>query len=215
MEYIDTSKSILENLYYLSGILILISIVIGLIQLSFAKKTLNINSKREAANLAVKQIDLYMTQIIPLQNKLYHLEKEKGINKVKVDVGEFNYMGLISIMGLEEYSKAFTNRMELSSEILSVLNIMEAFSVYFIKEVADEEIAYSSVGTTFIHSVEGLYFDIASCIDEKNESFQNLIKLYDVWNKKKTLNSLEKDKNKLTEQIRKIKLIKIKPLGTK
>ena len=80
MEYIDTTKSVLENLYYLSGILILISIAIGLFQLSIAKTTLNINSQREAAKLAVNQIDIYMTQIIPLQNKLYQTEKEKNMN---------------------------------------------------------------------------------------------------------------------------------------
>ena len=38
MEIFDSSKSILENLYYLSGILILLSLIVGLIQLAIAKK---------------------------------------------------------------------------------------------------------------------------------------------------------------------------------
>lgn len=52
IEIFDSSKSILENLYYLSGILILLSLIVGLIQLAIAKKTLKINSKRDAATLA-------------------------------------------------------------------------------------------------------------------------------------------------------------------
>lgn len=215
MEYIDTSKSLLENLYYLSGILILISIVIGLFQLSIAKKTLNINSQREAASLAVKQIDIYMTQIIPLQNQLYHIEQEKKIGKIKIDIGEFNSQYVMKKMGEEEFSKAVSKRMDILGEIVAVLNIMEAFSVYFIKEVADEEIAFSSVGTTFIHSVENLYFDIAVLNIDKADSFQNLIKLYDIWSKKKQLNNLQKAKIILADQIAKIKPTKIKPIGTK
>ncbi|GAW88900.1 hypothetical protein FPS14_contig00012-0012 [Flavobacterium psychrophilum] len=38
---------------------------------------------------------------------------------------------------------------------------MESFSTYFIKGVADEEIAYSSIGRTFCHSVENYSFDIS------------------------------------------------------
>lgn len=215
MEYIDTSKSLLENLYYLSGILILISIVIGLFQLSIAKKTLNINSQREAASLAVKQIDIYMTQIIPLQNQLYHIEQEKKIGKIKIDIGEFNSQYVMKKMGKEEFLKAVSKRMDILGEIVAVLNIMEAFSVYFIKEVADEEIAFSSVGTTFIHSVENLYFDIAVLNIDKADSFQNLIKLYDIWSKKKQLNNLQKAKIILADQMAKIKPTKIKPIGTK
>lgn len=215
MTYIDTSKSVLENLYYLSGILILISIVIGIFQLSIAKTTLNINSQREAANLAVKQIDIYMTQIIPLQNNLYKVEKEKSVDKIKMEIGDFKAEFLINKIGGVEYMELLKKRMALSTEVLSVLNIMEAFSVYFVKGVADEEIAFSSIGTTFINSVENLYFDISSCNYEKSENFQNLIKLYELWNKKKELNNLQKDRNIIMEQIRKLNPATIKPIGTK
>jgi hypothetical protein len=215
MVYIDTTKSLLENLYYLSGILILISIVIGLFQLSIAKKTLNINSQREAASLAVKQIDVYMTQIIPLQNKLYNIEQEKKISKIKIDIGEFNSQYLIKKMGKEEFSKAVNSRMDVVGEIVGVLNIMEAFSVYFVRGVADEEIAFSSVGATFIHSVESLYFDIAILNIDKADSFQNLIKLYEIWSKKNQVNNLQKAKIILTEQIAKIIPPIIKPIGTR
>jgi hypothetical protein len=215
MEYIDTTKSVLENLYYLSGILILISIAIGLFQLSIAKTTLNINSQREAAKLAVNQIDIYMTQIIPLQNKLYQTEKEKNISKIKLEIGDFNSEFLTSKMGKEEFIKSFRKRIPISSEVISVLNVMEAFSVYFVKGIADEEIGFSSIGTTFIHSVENLYFDIASYNYEKTESFQNLIKLYEIWSKKKQLINLQTDRNIILEKILKLNPSKLKSIGTK
>ena len=215
MEYFDTSKSLLENLYYLSGILVLVTIVIGLFQLSIAKKTLKTNSQREAASLAVKQINIYVTQIIPLQNKLNDVQKEKKISSIKIKIGEFTSEYLLQKIGEEEFYKGINERKQVIEEVLDVLNLMEAFSVYFIKEVADEEIAYSSIGATFVHSVENLYFDLSMLNVNKGESFQNLIKLYELWSEKKELNNLQKAKNIITNQIEKIKPTKIKPLGTK
>jgi hypothetical protein len=215
MEIFDSSKSILENLYYLSGILILISIIIGLIQLSIAKKTLKINSKRDAATLAANQVDIYMTRVIPLHNKLFHYENKEKIERPKVPVGEFTTEALIEKIGQDEYIKVVKERIKLTSLSLATLNSMEAFSVYFMKEVADEEIAFSSVGRTFTESVESLYFDIASCRDKDSKPFQNTIELYGMWKSKLSKEKLENDKIDLAKQLDAIESISIKPLGTK
>ena len=59
---------------------------------------------------------------------------------------------------------------------------MEAFSTYFTKGVADEEIAYSSIGRSFFHSVDSYAFNL--CIlreDNETSAFNNLIELYNEW----------------------------------
>ena len=215
MEIFDSTKSLLENLYYLSGVLILISIIIGLIQLSFAKKTLKINSKRDAATLAAKQIEIYMTRVIPLHNKIFLTEIKEKIGRPEIKVGEFTTEALIEKMGKDEYMKVVKERIKLLSISLATLNSMEAFSVYFIKEVADEEIAFSSVGRTFTKSVESLYFDIASCRNKESKPFQNLIELYGIWKNKLSKEKLENDKIDLSKQLEAIESVSIKPLGTK
>lgn len=215
MEIFDSTKSLLENLYYLSGILILISIIIALIQLSIAKKTLKINSKRDAATLAAKQVEIYMTRVIPLHNKIFHYELKEKIERPEISVGEFTTEVLIEKMGKDEYLKVAKERMKLLSICLATLNSMEAFSVYFIKEVADEEIAFSSVGRTFTKSVESLYFDIASCRSKESKPFQNLIELYGIWKNKLSKEKLENDKIDLAKQLDAIESVSIKPLGTK
>ena len=215
MEIFDSSKSLLENLYYLSGILILISIIIGLIQLSIAKKTLKINSERDAATLAAKQIEIYMTRVIPLHNKIFLYEIKEKIERPEISLGEFDTDTLVNKMGKEEYIRISKERIKLTSLTLATLNSMEAFSVYFIKEVADEEIAFSSVGQTFTQSVESLYFDIASCRNKESKSFQNLIKLYGIWKNKISKEKLENDKIDLSKQLDAIESVSIKPLGTK
>ena len=52
MEFFDSSKSIVENLYLLSGPILALLATTGVIQLFITKKTLIVNSKRDAANLA-------------------------------------------------------------------------------------------------------------------------------------------------------------------
>lgn len=216
MEILDTSKSLLENLYYLSGILILVSIVLGLIQISLAKKTLMISAKRDAATLAAKQIEIYMTRVIPLQNKLYHFEKKEKLERPELTVGAFTNEALIEQMGEEEHLRVLEERLKTTSLSLAILNSMEAFSVYFIKEVADEEIAFSSIGKTFTKSIESMYFDLASCrFNKDSKSFQNLIELYGIWKNKLSKEQLENDKIDLSKQLEAIESVSIKPLGTK
>jgi len=88
MQVIDTSKSLLENAYYFSGILILITVIVGIWQILLTKKTFKINSQREAALLAVKQIEIYTTYIIPLIDKLKNLKHYEELQYFNID--EFN-----------------------------------------------------------------------------------------------------------------------------
>jgi len=216
MEIIDNSKSLIENLYFISGILILITIVIGLVQLHYTKKTLKTNSKRDAATLAAKQVEIYMNRVIPMQNKLFHFEIKEKLDRPKLKVEDFNTKSLIESLGNEKYLEMITERVKVMPLTLNIFNSMEAFSVYFIKEVADEEIAFSSVGRTFTKSVENLYFDLASCRESNDsKSFQNLVELYTLWKNRLSKEKLKNDKIELSEQLKAIESISIKPIGTK
>jgi hypothetical protein len=216
MELIDKSKSILENAYFVSGILILVTVVVGIVQVILAKRTLKINSRREAAKLAAEQIEIYMIRVIPLHNKLFYAEAEHKVKSVKLNVSEFTIKALIEAMGEESYKAAVKDRIKLVTYTLNVINSMEAFSVYFTKGVADEEIAFSAVGQTFVKSVESMYFDIASCInDSDDKSFQNLVQLYKLWSERFKKGKLLKDYKSLEEQLRSIEDVTIGPIGTR
>jgi len=214
MNLIDHSKSILENLYYLSGILILVTDYIGLIQISLTKKALRISSQREAALLAVKQIDLYTSVIMPLIDQITFLKHEKRINHYNIN--EFNNNVLVNKVGEGEYKKILQRTLIFLDKIVPALNAMDAFSVYFVKAIADEQIAFSCIGETFIKSVEALYADISiACGNEKNKSYINLLILYDIWNKRIKKEKLEEDQKNLINELKSIKTKNITPIGTK
>ncbi len=78
MEFFDSSKSIIENLYLLSGPILALLATAGVIQLFIARKTLIVNSKRDAANLAAQQIKDYSERLFPKMRKYdFSLIEEK------------------------------------------------------------------------------------------------------------------------------------------
>ena len=215
MEIIDTTKSLIENLYYLSGTAILTTIIIGLRQLVLTKRTFQISSQRAAADLAARQIEIYFDKIIPLQNNVFRLELEKELKRVEIEMGEFHQDYLKEKIGKEEFDKQFNNRLPIGLEILKMANAMEAFSVYFVKGVADEEIAYSSVGRTFCSTVESYYFDIASSLEkDDNKYWCNMIELYYTWSKRLKSEKLTVEKEKIADQLASNQSQGVKPIGT-
>ena len=132
---------------------------------------------------------------------------------------------------------------ELKINCTSIINRLEAISVYFIEGIADENLAYSSIGRTFCECVELLYpFYLISRVEKEFNQYEKTIKLYNIWkerskdlilqienqelekyiNSKKLLvknqeleNKMKEIENKLHELKKKVKPNKkIYPLGT-
>ena len=216
MEFFDSSKSIIENLYLLSGPILTILAVAGVIQIFIARKTLKVNSQRDAANLAAQQIKNYCEQLIPLMTKYDFSLRDEKIKEVKIEIGDFNEEYLEQKLGKETVMKIRIERMKFLVLYLDVLNNLEAFATYFTKGVADEEIAFSSIGRTYCSSVEGYFFEISDCRNLKDEhSFQNIIDLYKIWKERLNKIKLTKEQKELLKQINNLHETKINPIGTK
>jgi hypothetical protein len=216
MEIFDNSKSLIENIYLLSGPILALIGLTAIIQLRLAKKTITISSRREAAKLATNQVEVYHNRIIPLLNEIFDAKQKEKVDSIKIDIGEFNRETIFGKLGIEKAKKLSLERMKIINPILQAINAMEGFSIYFTKGVADEEIAFSSVGRTFCFTVEDLYFDIAICIKKGEEdSFQNIIGLYKIWSSRLKKEKLDKDKEEILNKLSKIKAEKVDPIGTK
>ncbi len=81
MDFFDGSKSIVENAYYISNILLFFVFSIGLYQIIVTIRNNKIRIKREAASFAAKQIEIYLNQIIPLINKFDELLTKEDLPK--------------------------------------------------------------------------------------------------------------------------------------
>jgi len=218
MEIFDYSKSIVENASYLSGPIIALLGFIVFYQLTLAKKAIVITSKRQAAKLSTKQIEIYYNVIIPLQSEFTDLMVAEKFNNVEIrNLKKFTFSELSSGKKNNLLEEAeFINRNVTTA--LAAMNSIEAFSTYFTKGVADEEIAFSSLGSTFCHTVKS--FSFIYCMLRNDESqdvlpYENTIKLYDLWSSQLNSKRIESELKKKTEELKKIKIEKINILGTK
>ena len=90
---------------------------------------------------------------------------------------------------------------------LLILNNTELFSTYFITKVADEDVAFQTIGNSFCKMIEELSFTY--CIlrrVDKNLNFNNTIKLYNLWNNRIEIINIGKEKEKLLKSKNKIEL---------
>jgi len=215
--YLVNHRAIFEFIYFLSGPLLVIIGCIGLTQLNIAKKDITLRCKREAATLATLQCQRYFAEIIPLNDELYiSLKKEEIVLKQIKDIKEFSRKALFCAMSKEQINKLITVAVKIEiADILSKdLNAMESFAVYFVKGVADEDIAFSSVGLTFCNSVERLYPFI--CIlhgDSLPYYYHNIVMLYQIWSSKAKKYNLENLSNEIKNKLKTMKVDKIDPIG--
>ena len=101
-------------------------------------------------------------------------------------------------------------------KIDDVLNSLEAFSMAFVQNVADEEVVYQSLHQSYIKIVKLLYFRIAYANNKPSDKYYtNIIELYKRWRKKQQISQYKIDKNNkkallISEKIKK-KAEDIKP----
>lgn len=218
MTIFDTSKSLVENLSLLSGPILAILGFVAIIQLRLTKKAIVITSKRQAAELASKQIEYYTNKIIPLQDELFKIEENQKREKLRfIDLKKFTYEEIKSKINDDKILEAHAKESFINiDKFLKIVNAMESFSTYFTKGVADEEIAYSSIGRTFCYTVEFYSFDISFLRKEDDlTSFNNLVLLYDIWKSRLNTEKISKELLKKQEELENIENKRVVIIGEK
>jgi hypothetical protein len=207
---IETVRTILEFVYFGSAPIIAIIAIIGLRQLKIAKETVRISAKREAIALAATQCQVYGTTIIPLHNLLDDAIAKNGITifkeaEVVVEKDRAKVKFPKGIWHGEQISK-------IAKELAEVLNSMESFSVYFISGVADEQVAFSTVGATFCFTVRKLLPVILLHVETGH--FKNIFSLFLMWNARIERENLLRQKGDLDTKLGQINNKYITPIGT-
>jgi hypothetical protein len=235
-------RDILEVIYYVSGIVLvgfgfygLKQVKIGLNQLKvgmsqvsisiemleIAKQDVEIRSKREAAILAIQQSEMFAREVLPQFGEIKKAWK-------KYSIPEFEFNGIFTfnrnvktILDFQEkVNKAvkwrFTNKSYqlLFSEYISVCNKLESLASYFIKEIADDNVVFESIGKAYCNIIESLYPYIC-LIDEKNELYVNLKGLYRVWKIRIVNNESISNSKVVFEGVTGSEDLILNPIGTK
>jgi len=238
--FFDSTKSILENIYLASGPVIALLGVFIFKQIKLAKEQLNItrsqlqeaqkqltiSSKRDSIKLAAQQIHFFSNNIIPFINKLDEQLKENKIEKVIIPTRNFEVADALKVLDRNSILEYYNITFPFHLDFLNIANSLETFATYFVQEVADEKVAFQSLGFSFCDMVESCSFTICFANSKTHITpFFNTIKLYNVWFDRLNASGIKREKDAdekdLKERIEQVDgILKttndtfIKPLGT-
>ncbi len=204
--------TIIETAYYLSGPALVVIAAIGLRQLKIAKDNARLTAKRESLTIAADRCDHFLKQIIPLVDAFDNALEQNSISffeDAKVEVQGKR------VRITAEWSESDMEKMDtLTDKYLPVYNSLEAFATFFTTGVADESVAFESVGHSYCDIVKEYLPDILplSC---DGRYYLNLLELYFLWNERVETIELRSQKRNIENRLKEINNRFIEPLGTK
>lgn len=180
-------------------------------QLIEQKKALKISSKRDSLKLTADQVSLYCNTIIPLQN-IFEEKKTREhrelLNSFKIDFED----NAIKVTPPKQ-DVDFTTFIQISKELVAVANAMESFSTYFVSGVADEKIAYLSLGSTFCDTMNKMA-PILIPLSNGGRRFSSVLDLYSIWGSRLNSENLLKQKTEIENKLKTHSDFSIKVVGT-
>lgn len=210
-----TVRSILEALYFASGVAIAIAAFKALDQIRLARGQLTVAAdalavakgdialrvQREAIVQAAQQCDRFADEIIPRLYAWQQAIREAGgtsDERWQLNDQEFAWTSFADRKAAEKWQKD-PKTDGASNPAIKALNGMEAFAVYFVKGAADETVAFPSAGKVFCDYVEALAPILVALIEKgKNEylisgPFENVVSLYKLWSVRVKRGKLEEE----------------------
>jgi hypothetical protein len=219
-------RSWLELFYFASGIVVMFLIGFGLWQLKLAKDQISLakdqletsknifktQSKRASVEAAVVECRRFSETVIHDSLALQKFCEDNEITYFDDVVFEKTEDGFR--INAKDVKAEHVRKLADAEDIINrYMNGLEAFSLFFLSGVADEEIAFHTNAKTFIQFAEFAFKLIPACQLE-SEDFKPVKTLYFLWHKKYEAHKLKIEKKKIETQLSNYKEVKIKAIGT-
>ena len=171
-------RQVLEYIYFVTaGPGLLLAAVVGLRSLRLSKQSMELTERRARLTATTRQIEQFAREIAPMVDTFEGYVETNNVQFFK----KWN-VHLSSEGVAVERTEEITDVTDLVSSIpvfLPVLNALSAWAAYFSTGVADEEVAYKTLGADFIHAAE--HFVPAILVLNKQKAHSDLLDLYELW----------------------------------
>ena len=205
---------IAELIYFLTGGPVLAYIAFrALKQIEVTRETARTAALRDSIRLAGEQVRVFAIELLPRLDAVYKLIKREEfafVANARLSV-EGNRLVVTGASALSP--EGFDQLRPLLPQVLEALNQLETFAFYFTSGIADEQVAYSSVGAAYVSSVKDLVPLMILTSDD--EHHQATIKLFHLWRERREKAKLERDRAELEAKARALKPREILPIGTR
>ena len=209
LETLSTTSPYLEIIYCLAAVILAAVSIMGLRQLFLVKYDIKARYRRDANHQAMELIDRYFNKYVPISNKHFNQEKKEHIPEYKGEIGDFSHFP-------KEYIEPALARIPKNIEyLLATLNELEVISAGVNSGLANEEVAFYAFGKSFHNSVRSNY-DIIYVLryGETVKHYNNIVDLYNRWDKRIKRIELESKKADIDEALKKTIDERISAIGT-
>lgn len=209
--WLSAVRPVVEMLYFASAIALAAFAFKGLEQLKISREIARTNARREAFKLAAEQCRYFAETVVPLSNKRFAECTKLNLAsfadpKFEIVNGEIVSHDFSTPSLMADFQKCHF-------EVMSFLNSIEAFSVFFASGVADESVAYRETGTTFCATMKR-FMPAVYLYRLHNVRYESTVKLYEIWSARAASEALLKTRESIDTRLTKLKKESIKPIGT-
>ena len=192
-----TLRQILEDLYFVAGVVIAIAAIKGLRQLKIGLEQIRItreiaksnsqiaatNARREAIKLAAERCQYFAEHTVPeftkmgttyTRLKLTFLSSNPQWMIVNGEIVNHNFDLNVQDAQLPQFIV----------ELVNAMNAIEAFAIPFVAAVADDDIGYQETALGFCQEVKLIMPAIFYVRRKGMARFESTVQLYDRWNKR-------------------------------
>lgn len=177
-------------------------------------------SEREAIVLAAQLCERYAGKVITLSDQVSDELQQAGVKveQWKVADDEFGSGSITDSAGAQKWLEVY-NKVK-GDHLMSLLNEMEAFAIYFAKGAADEKVAFSAIGPVYCADVRNYAPLLVDFRRKSNEGlaigpFDNLISLYKIWSSRTRQTSLRAKAQLAVDEAAKVVVPEMPAVGTR
>lgn len=201
MEFVTKYKDIAEFVYYLSGPLMLIGLVIGLYQLKYLKKDIATRVSRESTLLSVSIMEDKFKELSKLVLVAFNNEKFPYIPEFEGNVSGFIKSDIdCENDWLQEMESG--QHSDFEQAVTDCLCCLETMAQYINTGICDDEKCYKLEGPLFIHYVDDLKEHIAFDRENKDDKlYENIISLYQLWSNRLNHDKLLKKRTEINSEL--------------
>lgn len=184
----------LENIYYISGIVLAIIGVFGLAQILLMKRDAKIKYARQSVDNSIRVIERYLYNFVNLHDALYEKLKKENVPE---------YDGTIENLpdiDLDNLSK------RLNYDFHLLFNELEIISASILGGTCDDDFCFRAIGRTYCSAV-AINFDILTGLrtsETRFDYYDNTWELFDLWRNRLIKEQYKMEKTKIERQISEI-----------
>lgn len=211
MAFYEGVRAFFEMLYFIAGIVMIITLFLGLKQLKVLKEDIEIRNKRAAVEKSLEYMDDFSKSIIPKMNVILRAYDMDDVPHKGIRIN--NLFFLEDSQHTNEVKQFIEEVLELGA--LDILNRLELFSAAIINGLADEKTLFKPTVKSYTSIVVFLYPVICNYRNDDKNGFTNIMELFLAWNGKLKKEDMEFVRKHLEQNIAEIPDVEIKSIGVK